>query len=154
MKKDATPTHAAVTGYADLLPSKVLEALEVAHNWQANLLDNFFKQYQLSRQQYNILCILYNHQPTAISINDIKKNMIDEMSNVSRLVEKLHKKSLVTRTECSTDRRITLVNLTTEGGNLLKHITKKLPFFLQQFNTLSEPEALQLIALLEQFKKP
>lgn len=153
MKKDATPTHVAVTGYADLLPSKVLEALEVAHNWQSNLLDNFFKQYHLSRQQYNILCILYNNQPTAISINDIKNNMIDEMSNVSRLVEKLHKKSLVTRAECSTDRRITLVNLTTEGGNLLAQITEKLPSFLQQFNTLSEPEALQLIALLEQFKK-
>lgn len=153
MKKEATPTHVAVTGYANLLPSKVLEALEVAHNWQSNLLDNFFKQYQLSRQQYNILCILYNNQHTAISINDIKQNMIDEMSNVSRLVEKLHKKTLVTRTECSTDRRITLVNLTTEGRNLLQQITEKLPQFLMQFNTLSETEALQLITLLEQFKQ-
>ncbi len=153
MKREVTPTHVAVIGYADLLPSKVLEALEIAHNWQANLLDNFFKQYKLSRQQYNILSILHNHQPTALSINDIKQNMIDEMSNVSRLVDKLYKKSLVLRNEYDKDRRVTLVMLTTEGEALLTQITEKLPAFLEQFNNLPEAEARQLIALLQQFKQ-
>jgi DNA-binding MarR family transcriptional regulator len=153
MKKEATPTHVAVTGYANLLPSKVLEALEVAHNWQSSLLDNFFKQYQLSRQQYNILCILYNNQHIEVSINDIKRNMIDEMSNVSRLVEKLYKKSLVHRSESNIDRRVTLVTLTAQGVKLLNQITQTLPDFLARFDTLSEAEALQLITLLEQFKK-
>jgi DNA-binding MarR family transcriptional regulator len=152
MKKETIPFSIMPIGYADYPHSRVLESLEITYNWQSNLLDNFFKQFQLSRQQYNILFILHAQQPIPVSINDIKRGMIDKMSNVSRLVEKLRLKSLVTRREYDKDRRVCLVELTTEGGILFGKIAQQLPEFFEQFGTLPEEEALLLIQLLEKFK--
>ena len=103
---------------------KALINIELTNGWQCHLQDKFFRDYQLSHQQYNILRILRGQYPRGVSVNDIKRRMIDKMSNVSRLVEKLKQKELVERIECQRDRRVCYVTMTEGGLKILKEIDK------------------------------
>ena len=61
------------------------------HSFKAS----FRKQYDITMQQFNILRILRGQHPKAASINTLKERMLDKMSDVSRLVERLRKADLV-----------------------------------------------------------
>lgn len=74
-------------------------------NWHNEKLNSVFKQFQISSQQFNILRILKGQYPNPVSVKTIKARMLDRMSDVSRLVERLKEKGLVERKECPNDRR-------------------------------------------------
>ncbi len=131
---------------------KAIINIELTNGWQSNIQDNFFKSYQLSHQQYNILRILRGQYPEGVSINDIKRRMIDKMSNVSRLVEKLKQKGYVARVECESDRRVVFVHLTEIGLNILNDIDKTIAINLSAFSRISVEEAEELSRLLEKLR--
>ena len=131
---------------------KALINIELTNGWQCNIQDNFFKSYQLSHQQYNILRILRGQHPNGVSVNDIKRRMIDKMSNVSRLVEKLKQKGYVVREECAADRRVVFVLLTAVGIALLSEIDKTIGQNLSNFNRITIEEANELSRILEKLR--
>ncbi len=88
-----------------------------------NLVSNrLFKPYDLTIQQYNVLRILREANDFPLSITDIGSKMLDRSSNVSRLIDKLVDKSLVTRVESKKDRRKMKIMVTEGGLCLLKDI--------------------------------
>ncbi len=131
---------------------KAIINVELTNGWQCNIQDTFFKSYQLSHQQYNILRILRGQFPNGVSINDIKRRMIDKMSNVSRLVEKLKQKDFVERVECASDRRVVFVHLTEKGLFLLAEIDKTIETNLSAFNRITVAEADELSRILEKLR--
>jgi DNA-binding MarR family transcriptional regulator len=131
---------------------KAIINIELTNGWQCNIQDNFFKTYQLSHQQYNILRILRGQHPKGVSVNDIKRRMIDKMSNVSRLVEKLKQKDFVERIECASDRRVVYVHLTEIGVSLLSDIDKTIVVNLSAFNRITLEEADELSRILEKLR--
>ncbi len=131
---------------------KAIINIELTNGWQCNIQDNFFKSYQLSHQQYNILRILRGQYPEGVSVNDIKRRMIDKMSNVSRLVEKLKQKGYVKRVECASDRRVVFVHLTETGSSILAEIDKTIGINLAAFNRISVEEADELSRILEKLR--
>ena len=131
---------------------KAIINIELTNGWQCNIQDNFFKNYQLSHQQYNILRILRGQYPKGISVNDIKRRMIDKMSNVSRLVEKLKQKGFVERVECASDRRVVFVHLTENGLSVLAEIDKTIAVNLAAFNRITVEEAEELNRILEKLR--
>ena len=131
---------------------KAIINIELTNGWQCNIQDNFFKSYQLSHQQYNILRILRGQHPEGVSVNDIKRRMIDKMSNVSRLVEKLKQKGYVVRVECESDRRVVFVHLTDTGLSILEEIDKTIGINLSAFSRISVEEADELSRILEKLR--
>lgn len=131
---------------------KAIINIELTNGWQCNIQDNFFKSYQLSHQQYNILRILRGQHPKGVSVNDIKRRMIDKMSNVSRLVEKLKQKAYVERVECESDRRVVFVHLTETGLSLLAAIDKTIDENLAAFSRITVEEAEELSRILEKLR--
>jgi DNA-binding MarR family transcriptional regulator len=131
---------------------KAIINIELTNGWQCNIQDSFFKSYQLSHQQYNILRILRGQYPKGISVNDIKRRMIDKMSNVSRLVEKLKLKGFAERVECASDRRVVFVHLTEKGLSLLADIDKTIEANLSAFNRITVEEAEELSRILEKLR--
>ena len=131
---------------------KAIINIELTNGWQCHIQDSFFKSYQLSHQQYNILRILRGQFPKGVSVNDIKRRMIDKMSNVSRLVEKLKQKAYVERVDCPHDRRVVYVHLTTKGQEILAEIDAKMPDMAQKFQGITEAEALELVRILEKLR--
>ncbi|MBZ0200218.1 MAG: MarR family transcriptional regulator, partial [Ignavibacteriaceae bacterium] len=92
------------------------------HGWLQNINAIFLKKYDLTSQQFNILRILRGQHPHPASINLLKDRMLDKMSDVSRLVERLRVKGLLHRTICNNDRRKSDVEITAGGLNLLNDI--------------------------------
>lgn len=109
----------------------------------------FFKQYDLSPQQYNVLRILRGQHPNPVCVGLVQERMLDQMSNASRLIEKLKLKNLLTRQECKEDRRQVDVVITKSGLDLLSGIDKEFDKFEATINCLDTQEANDLNALLD-----
>jgi DNA-binding MarR family transcriptional regulator len=111
--------------------------------------ERFFKQYDLSPQQYNVLRILRGQHPKPASIGLLQDRMLDKMSNASRLVEKLKQKNLLTRDACENDRRQMDVCITKQGLELLAELDGKFSDVENKLSVLSKEEAETLNKLLD-----
>ncbi|WP_143307734.1 MarR family winged helix-turn-helix transcriptional regulator [Chitinophaga vietnamensis] len=128
---------------------KGLVSLIFVGNWITSKHQQFFKKYEITMQQFNILRILRGQLPRAASINVLKERMLDKMSDVSRLVERLRKAGLVERKSCELDRRAVDVYITPKGLDLLKRIDEELSQLEDTLKGLNEKEAIQLNKLLD-----
>src|SRR6218665_1352327 len=74
-------------------------------NWLLAKQKDFFKSYNVTLQQFNILRILKGQHPKSISATEIKSRMLDKNSDVSRLLNRLALKKLITKQACPNDKR-------------------------------------------------
>ncbi len=108
----------------------------------------FFKEYELTSPQYNVLRILRGHS-TPVSVYQIGDEMITRQSDMPRLIERLEARGLVTKTRCENDRRVIWVNLTKIGKALLKRIDRPLnELHGKQLGHLTTEQLSQLSHLL------
>jgi DNA-binding MarR family transcriptional regulator len=117
-------------------------------NWIQYKQQDFFKSHGITGQQFNILRILKGQHPKSISASEIKSRMLDMNSDVSRLLDRLEVKGLISKKACSADKRATDVNITDAGLDVLKEIDKNQGEMDQLLN-LSEEEADMLSDLLD-----
>ena len=116
-------------------------------NWLQNQQQDFFKSFGITGQQFNILRILKGQSPKSISATEIKSRMLDRNSDVSRLLDRLASKNLITKQTCPNDKRASDVLITAEGVALLNEINK-----IQKQDrvlSLSDEEAERLSDLLD-----
>lgn len=118
-------------------------------NWITSRHQRFFKQYEITLQQFNILRILRGQHPKAANIGLLRERMLDRMSDVSRLVERLRIAELVERTPNDNDRRSVDVKITKKGLGLLKEIDENMNEMYQLSSGLSEKELKLLNELLD-----
>lgn len=109
----------------------------------------FFKKYDISPQQYNVLRILRGQHPNPASVGLVQERMLDQMSNASRLIEKLKLKKLLNRKECKLDRRQVDLTITDAGLKLLEEIDLVMDEFEGRQPGLEEEEERQLNILLD-----
>lgn len=113
----------------------------------------FFKNYDISMEQYNVLRILRGQKGNPANLATIQERMINKMSNTTRLVDKLITKNLVTRQVCEDNRRKIEIFITKEGLTLLSKIDDKL---LEQEKGITEKltidELSQLNKLLDKLR--
>ncbi len=126
-----------------------IEILE-AYNLLNDQAIEFFKAYDLTSQQQNVLAIL--HFGGAMSTSDILKWMYEKSAGVSRLVDRLLKKGLVEKSVNPKDKRLIVINLTKKGEELYGRVNNDLQHFEKKIGNLSEAEMKNLIALLVKFK--
>ena len=118
-------------------------------NWFQQLVAEFLKPYQLSLQQLNILRILRGAGDW-VTMNDIKKLMIDKFPNATRLSDKLLEKGLIDRKRSETDRRIVYLTITKKGLDLVKEIEDdKDQKHLEFMSRITEEEARQVSLILD-----
>jgi DNA-binding MarR family transcriptional regulator len=129
---------------------KVAVNILFTSNWLMGRQQDFFKPFSITTQQFNILRILRGQHPNAISGVEIKARMLDRNSDISRLLDRLLKKDLISKSQSENDKRAANVSITPKGLDLLQSIDQK---FVEaergHFNGLSEAEAAQLSQLLD-----
>lgn len=107
------------------------------------------KQHGLAEQQYNVLRILRGFRSEApLTIGFIKERMLDRDPDVSRIVERLFEKGLVSRVENPGDRRQKSVSITDKGIKLLDKMyicEKKADTLLGNLTTDEVAELNQLL---------
>ena len=116
-------------------------------NWLHGKQQDFFKPFGITGQQFNILRILKGQFPESISGTEIKSRMLDRNSDVSRLLDRLAGKKLITKKTCPNDKRAWDVSITSAGIALLREIAKTQNEDL--ILSLSEKEAEALSDLLD-----
>ncbi len=131
---------------------KGLLNLIYTYNTVINEMNAYFKEHDITRQQYNVLRILRGQYPKPASINLLKDRMLDKMSDTSRIVKRLEKKKLVKREESDEDRRAVEITITKSGLKLLEDTDNTVSGFSHLLDNLSEKEAVQLNTLLDKIR--
>jgi len=128
---------------------KALINIKYTANWINSKENEFFKQYGISPQQFNILRILRGaNEPIKVQI--IKDRMIERAPNATRLMDKLCDKKLIERIRCDHDRRVVYISISTQGLAMLKDIDGNIK--LDFIENLSDAEAEQLSILLDKIR--
>lgn len=117
-------------------------------SWMQGRQKDIFKTFGITLQQFNILRILRGQHPSSTSATEIKSRMLDKNSDVSRLLDRLLAKKVITKRVSANDKRAADVNLTEEGLELLRAIDKK-QNQIDNVLLLSEEEAIILSDLLD-----
>jgi DNA-binding MarR family transcriptional regulator len=120
--------------------------------WLNNKQKFFFKRYDITSQQYNVLRILKGQFPNAISTSDIKSRMLDKNSDVSRIVDRLSTKGLIYKNTCLSDKRLVDVSITHQGLQLLSEIEMQILDLDNLFSLLELEEAKELNRLLDKLR--
>ena len=87
--------------------------------WVLSQITLMLKTEDITEPQYNVLRILRGQHGKPMSLIEIQDRMIQKMSNVSRLVDKLMSKELVVRQSCDENRRKVNILITPMGMDLL-----------------------------------
>lgn len=120
-------------------------------NWLHAQYRTFFKSYDLTGKQYNVLRIVKGANKP-ISTAAIRERLLDKMSDASRVVDRLEKKQLVSKHTCPADKRLVDIAITEKGNALLEKIAKKDNKMEEVLKNISEKEAIQLSNLLDKMR--
>ncbi len=130
------------------LKHKTLMGIMLVHNQILQKNQKFFKSYGISQQQYNVLRILRGQYPEVVPMQVIRDRMIDKMSDVTRLAERLEANNLIVRKGNDQDKRIIDVQITDKGIEMLREIDKYI-HTLWRLNDISDADAQVLCDILE-----
>ena len=111
------------------------------------------KPHGLSPTQYNVLRILRGAGESGAACKEIGARMVTPDPDITRLIDRLEKRGLVTRGRSPTDRRRVPVQITTDGLKLLNELDQ--PILASCGSTMSplnEAELQTLIDLLERLR--
>lgn len=118
-----------------------------------NYLNDKAKQFNITRQQYNVLRILKGQLPKSASINLIKERMLDKMSDASRIVERLRVKEFVARTISPSDKRAVDIVITSKGLKLLEDMAPAINTVDDLFQQFTEQELETFNNLLDKMRE-
>ena len=101
----------------------------------------------VSMREYDVLFTLTS-APAGLRLNELNREVLVTQPSLSRMVERLESKGLVTRCTAEGDRRGTLIRLTDEGAALQKEIGRR---HVRSIRKYLEPalDEQQLTMLLE-----
>lgn len=125
-------------------------ALAITAEHLAHEFAQLFKAHGLSGTQYNILRILRGAGANGLPCGEIGQRLIASVPDITRLLDRLEERGLITRERDKEDRRVVLAHITDAGRASLAPLDKPV-FALQQaqFGHLGPKRLRQLILLLD-----
>ena len=120
--------------------------------WLKTMMSKELKEYGLTHEQYNVLRILKGKHPEQICVKEIACRMIEKSSNVPRIIDRLETKKLVKRASSDSDKRETVIVLTSAGINILQHSTERINKLMDKTIVIDEKKAAVLNNILEEIR--
>lgn len=115
--------------------------------------EELLSQHDLTAQQFNVLRILRGAGKEGIPTLDIAERMVQRTPGVTRLIDRLEKKGLVTRERSPEDRRQVWCFVSREGIALLRRLDGPIEALDDQaLDPLSGDEVRRLIRLLDKVR--
>jgi DNA-binding MarR family transcriptional regulator len=110
--------------------------------------------HDLTEQQYNVLRILRGAGERGLPTLDIAERMIEETPGITRLIDRLEAKALVTRERCNVDRRRVYCRITRAGLELVNALDKPMLEAADlAMGGLKKRELTELLALLDRARE-
>lgn len=121
-------------------------------NWLNGKIAELLQPLSVSLQQLKILAIIYEQPKHESTVTTIRENMMDPMSNVSRLLNKLMEKRLIEKMRGLDDQRIVHIHITEAGIDLMRQGRELMDKHLHALCALSPKELAQLEKLMAKIR--
>jgi DNA-binding MarR family transcriptional regulator len=136
----------------DSAKAKVLINVMYTSNKLITAQNQFLKVHGIQSQHYNILRIIKGKHPQPTSPGHIKDVMLDKGRDLTRLLDKLEKATLITRSLNENNRRMIDVSLTPQGKTLSDTLDKEVNHWIENTINLSDNDAHTLSDLLDHLR--
>lgn len=114
-----------------------------------------FRSFGLSESGYNVLRIVQGSGDHGRPSQRIAPDMVVQVPDVTRLVDRLENQGLVERCRCDRDRRVVYVKITEQGRDLLRRIEEPLnSLHRTQLEHMTDADLEQLSELLSKARHP
>ena len=117
--------------------------------------DVFFKTFGLTDVQFNVMMLLHYHSGTqdGLSQAQLSDMMLVNRANITTLVDRMEKASLVMRTSISGDRRTNIIKMTVKGKKLFEKVEPLYAEMVKQIMAgFKQSEQKKLITILEKVR--
>ena len=119
----------------------------------ARPIEKVFSKWKLTPEQYNVLRILRGSEPDGLPTLEIGRRMITRASNVTRIIDRLELKALVSRKRETHDRRVVRIRVTAQGLKLLTDMQPLVDTATEKaLGGLTDNESSRISALLEKIR--
>jgi len=135
------------------LPSgdRAFIALQKAADKLALQAEQLLKSNGLTGAQYNVLRILRGAEPEGLACSSIGERMISHDPDMTRLLDRMEKRTLITRQRQSDDRRVVKTRITRGGLEVLKRLDSPIrELHKRQFARMGNARVKTLAELLEE----
>ena len=107
----------------------------------------------LSGTQYNVLRILRGAGPGGLTCGETSGRMVTHDPDITRLLDRLEKRKLITRSRDARDRRVVTARITKPGLRLLGELDKPLvELHRKLFRHMTQRDLKKLSSLLEKVR--
>ncbi len=143
-----SPGHPVVT-----MENRIFVALLQAANTLGQEAEQLLKPSGLTGAQYNVLRILRGAEPEGLPCRGIGDRMISHDPDMTRLLDRLEKRGLITRVRQTDDRRVVRTRITPQALSLLKTLDRPIrELHKRQFRHMSAARLKILSDLLEEVR--
>jgi len=133
------------------LPDRAFIALQKAADKLAQQAEQLVKANGLTGAQYNVLRILRGAEPDGLACSTISERMISHDPDMTRLLDRMEKRDLITRQRQTDDRRVVKTRITGGGLELLKQLDHPIrELHKKQFAHMGNARVKELADLLEE----
>jgi DNA-binding MarR family transcriptional regulator len=133
------------------LEDQAFIALQKAADSLGQHAEQLVKANGLTGAQYNVLRILRGAEPDGLGCSSIGDRMISHDPDMTRLLDRMEKRGLITRKRQSDDRRVVKTRITTEGLSILRKLDQPIrELHKRQFREISAAQLKNLIEILDQ----
>jgi DNA-binding MarR family transcriptional regulator len=107
----------------------------------------------LTSAQYNVLRILRGAGRAGLACREIGERMISRDPDITRLLDRMEKRNMITRERQRDDRRVVKTYVTSEGLELLKALDRPVSaLHKKQFQNIAPAKLKVLAAMLEEIR--
>jgi DNA-binding MarR family transcriptional regulator len=115
--------------------------------------EQFLKSRGLTSTQYNVLRILRGAGPEGLPCRGIGERMVSHDPDMTRLLDRMEKRGLITRERQTDDRRVVITRITPAGLDLLKGLDQPIrELHKRQFRHMPTARLKILAELLEEIR--
>jgi DNA-binding MarR family transcriptional regulator len=133
------------------LEDQTFIAIQKAADALGQQAEQLVKAHGLTGAQYNVLRILRGSEPEGLGCGSIGERMISHDPDMTRLLDRMERRSLITRQRQKDDRRVVKTRITSEGLTLLRRLDQPIrELHKRQFRNFSPPQLKALIETLDQ----
>jgi len=117
--------------------------------------DELFARHGLTAQQYNALRLLLAAHPQTVQTLTLAARLVSRAPDITRLLDRLAERGLVSRTRPPENRRTVLVGITQAGRELLDELAADVrDCHARQLGHLNAAEMSTLVPLLHKARAP
>jgi DNA-binding MarR family transcriptional regulator len=139
---------------APLLEQDAFMSIQKNADWLMREFEEVLKDENLSPAQYNVLRILRTAGPGGMACHEIGERMITRDPDMTRLLDRLEDRELLTRSREKHDRRVIRTRISQTGLKLLRDLDDPVrSLHRRQLGHLSEKRLRLLVRLLESVRE-